>query len=75
MGNKFKDIVIKNCTYYFFDGMINIKNLDLIKIKIDQKSFKNVITYHIRYAPVKNLSYVKINNVDFLYLIINKVNG
>ena len=28
MGNNFKDIDIKNSTYYFFDHMINIKNLD-----------------------------------------------
>ena len=34
IGNKFKDIDIKNCTYYFCDDMINIKNLDLNKIKI-----------------------------------------
>ena len=25
VGNKFKDIDIKNRTYYFFDDMINIK--------------------------------------------------
>ena len=29
MDNKFEDIDIKNCAYYFFDDMINIKNLDL----------------------------------------------
>ena len=42
MGNKFRDIDIKHRTYYFFDDMINIKNLD--KIKIDEKSYKNIIT-------------------------------
>ena len=26
--NSVKEINIKNCTYYFFDDMINIKNLD-----------------------------------------------
>ena len=29
MGDNFKDIDIKNRTYYFFDDMINIKYLDL----------------------------------------------
>ena len=29
MGNVFKDINIENCTYYFFDDIIHIKNLDL----------------------------------------------
>ena len=33
MCNKFKDINIKNRTYYFFDDMINIKNLDPNKNK------------------------------------------
>ena len=28
MSNKVKDIDIKHCTYYFFDGIINIKNFD-----------------------------------------------
>ena len=38
MSNKFKDIGIKSCTYYFFDDIINIKNLDSNKIKVDEKS-------------------------------------
>ena len=32
MSNKFKEIDIKNRIYYFFDDMINIKNLDRNKI-------------------------------------------
>ena len=38
MGSKFKGIGIKNRTYYFFDDIINIKNFDPNKIKIDEKS-------------------------------------
>ena len=34
MSNKFKEIVIKNRTYYFFDDMVNIKDLDPNEIKI-----------------------------------------
>ena len=37
----------RNCTNYFFDGMINIKNFDPNQIKIDKKSYKNVITLGI----------------------------
>ena len=37
MGN-IKQINIKNRTYYFFNDMINIKNLDPSLIKIDKKS-------------------------------------
>ena len=33
MSKKFKEIDIKNRTYYFYDDMINIKYLDVNKIK------------------------------------------
>ena len=32
-----KDINIKKRTYYFFNDIINIKNFDSHKIKIDEK--------------------------------------
>ena len=41
MSNKFKEIDLKNRTNYFFGDMVNIKNLDPHKIKIDEKSYKN----------------------------------
>ena len=55
--------------------MINIKNLDPYKIKIDKKSYKNILIYYIGYVTVKNLRYIKINSVNPLYLIIYKING
>ena len=33
MGNKFKDLNMKNCTYYFFNDIINIKNFNPNNIK------------------------------------------
>ena len=39
MSNKFKEIDIKNRQYYFFDDMINIKNVNPNKIDIDEKRF------------------------------------
>ena len=62
-----KEIDIKNCTY-FFDHMINIKNLDSNKIKLDKKPYKKKkIIYHIGYKTVKDLSYAKINNMNHYY--------
>ena len=55
--------------------MINTENLDPDKIKIDEKSFENILIYHIRYVTVKYLSSTKINRANPLYLIINKING
>ena len=63
---------IKNHTYYFFD---DIKFFDPIKIKIHEKSFENILIYYIRQVMIKDLKCVKINIVNPLYLIINKVNG
>ena len=37
MSNEFKEINVKNCTYYFLDDMISTENLDPTKIKIDKK--------------------------------------
>ena len=46
------------------------------KIKIDEKSYKNIIIYYIRYVAIKNNnSYVKTNKVNPLHLIIDKING
>ena len=73
MSNKFKDISIKSHTYCFFD-YINIKNSYPNNIKIDM-SYKNILIYYIGYVTIKDLKYVKINSVNPLYRIINKVNG
>ena len=75
MSYKVKDTNIKNRTYYFFNDIINIKNFDPNNIKIDEKSYKNVLIYYIGYMTVKDSKYIKINSVNPLYLVINKVNG
>ena len=68
MSNKFKDIDIKN-PIYFFDEIFNIKTFDPNNIKIDEKSYN-----YIGYVTIKGLKYLKINSVNPLYLIFNKVN-
>ena len=69
-------INIKNCTYYFFNDMINIKDFDPSLIKIDKKSYKNIGIYYIGYITIKSISdYENINSVNPLYLIIGEVDG
>ena len=70
MSNKYKEIDIKNCIYYFFQD-INIKNLNPNKIKINEKSHKNIAFYPTEYVRVKDLSFEKNNSP--LYLIIDKI--
>ena len=59
MGNRFKDIDIKNRTYYFFNYMINIKNLDLNKIKRNEKSYKSILIYYVGYVKFKDSQFNK----------------
>ena len=47
--------------------MINMKNLDPNKIKMDEKSYKNIYIYYV--------GYVTTNSVKPLYLIIHKIIG
>ena len=75
MSSKAKGIDIKNRIFYSFIDMINITDFDLNNIKIDEKSYKNVLIYYIGYVAIKDLKYVKINSVNPLYLILNKGNG
>ena len=55
--------------------MINVKDIDPNQIEIDQKSYKNIVIYYVGYITTKHLSYVKINSVNSLYFIIDKLDG
>ena len=74
MRNKIKKEDINTHSYYFFDGMINIKKLDPNKTMIDGNSYKNII-YHIEYVTIRDISYTTIYSVSSLYFILNKMNG
>ena len=39
------------------------------------KSHKKILIYYIGYMTFKYLEYVKINSVNLLYLIIDKIKG
>ena len=41
-----KDINVQNRTYYFFN-IINIKDFDPNNIRIDKKSYKNILIYYM----------------------------
>ena len=43
MIDKIKEIGVKNRRNYFFDDMINIKNLNADKIKMDEKLQKLIV--------------------------------
>ena len=68
-----KDINIKNRTYYFFNDIIRIENFDVNNIKIDEKLYKNILIYYIRYVTIKKDQ--NVYSVNPLYLGFNKMNG
>ena len=72
MSNIIKDTNIKNRTYYLFDDIINIEEIDPNNIKINEKSYKRIIIYYIEYVKIKKD--LKIYSVNPLYLIFNRVN-
>ena len=71
-----KEINIKNRTYYFYNGIIDIKTFDSNNLKLDKKSYKDLAIYNIGYVTIKkNGSGHDVNSVNPLYLRINNVNG
>ena len=55
-----KQIDIKNRIYYFYNDIIDIKNVDPILLKIDRRSYKNIGIYNIGYIiQLKKLMIVK----------------
>ena len=73
MSNKVKDIDIKDWTYYFSSDIINIENFKWNNIKVDEKSYKDILIYYIGYVTIKE--YIKIDSVKPLYLIFRYLNG
>ena len=76
MNKKSKEVHLKlvRTTVYLFNDMINTKNLDTNQIKIDKKSYKNILIYHIRCVTVKVFSYATIIIVNHVCLTIGKIN-
>ena len=70
---RIKDINMKNRTYYFYDDLVNIKDLDSNLLKIDKKSFKKIAVYYIGYITKKGK--YQINSVNPLYLIVHEIDG
>ena len=44
---RLKENIIKNCTYFHFDEIMNINDLDLDNILLEKKSFENILAYDV----------------------------
>ena len=71
-----KQIKIKNQTYYFYNGIIELKIFDSSLLKIDKKSYRDIGSYNIGYITIKKIGDCKnIYSVNPLYLRITHANG
>ena len=52
---------VKNQTYYFFNDIIYIENFDPNNIKIDERSYKNILIYYIEYETIKSMKNYGLN--------------
>ena len=73
MSDKVTDINIQNRTYYLFIDIINIENFEPYNIKIDEKLYRNILTYYIGYVTIKND--LKIYSANPFYLIFRYLKG
>ena len=51
-NNELKKVCIKNCTCYYFDDIIKIKDFDFDDILLDKKSFENILIFDISHKPL-----------------------
>ena len=60
------EIDTKTRTFYFFNGIITIENVDPHDIKIDKKLFKNILIYYVFYVTLSSMKplYLTINNAN-----------
>ena len=73
---KVKQIKIKNCTYYFYNGTINLENFESNLLKIDKKHYKGIDIYYIGYITIKKIGDCEnIHSVNPLCLLINHASG
>ena len=67
---------IKNRTCYFYNNIIGFQDFDAWLLKIDKKSYKNIVIYNIGYIAIKKNDDCKnIHSVNSLYLRIHHANG
>ena len=68
-----RQLNVKNRTYYFYNGLTNIKDFNPKLLKLDKKLFKDISVYYIRYVTKK--PEYNVNSVNLLYLLIAESDG
>ena len=55
-----KQVNIKNRTYYFNNGMINLTKFESNLWKINKKHYKEINIYYTEYITIKKLMIIKV---------------
>ena len=76
INGKVRQIEIKNRTYYFYNDMINLENVESNYLKIDKKHYEGIDIYNIGYITIKKIDDCEnIHSVNPLYLLVNHASG
>ena len=71
-----KQIDNKNRSYYFYNDIINLENVNARLLKIDKKTFKGINIYYIGYITKIKIDYCQNTySVNPLYLRSDHANG
>ena len=68
-----KRLNIKNRTYYIYNDLFNIKDFDANNLKLDKEKSVSLGICYIGYVDKKPKW--NVNSVNFLYLMINRIDG
>ena len=73
---KVKKKEIKNCSYYFYNDMISLKNFKSNLLKIDKNYYKDIDIYNIGYTTIIKIGDCEsIQSVNSFYLLVNHASG
>ena len=67
-----KQLNIENKSYYFYNDLIN-SYVSINILKLDKKTWKDIAIYYIGYVDKNTPEDWKVNSVNSLYLMINRV--
>ena len=59
-NNEYKKLRMKNRTFYYFDDITKLEDLDLDNILIDKKLHENIFIYDISYKTLIHSKHLRI---------------
>ena len=71
--NRLKEINIKNRTFYYFDDIIQVENVNFGNILLHVKSYENILVYDILYKTLTGTKPLRISfdkKIDLLEFLI-----